>query len=125
MLLDKGEDAKVDFNPFLAPNKDLGFYFEDELTFKVGVYCRTLLLNYRMADDYIREYGKISCPVFVAQAALDSCVCNKAMDEFFEAIGSKEKVKAVYDDEHLILYNGLMYEQVVTDELKWLDSLDL
>ena len=74
----------------------------------------------------MKEYfPEISVPVFLIEAEKDSRVDNSAIDTFLSVIKTPDefKVKKTYPHEHVFLYNGVWFVEVLTDVLEWLDKI--
>eukprot|EP00347_Sterkiella_histriomuscorum_P004207 403361337 len=101
------------------------FYQDDDLVIRSATYCQTLLLNSEPSQQYKDGFKFINVPVYLALARNDSVVDNEESRKFMQSIITGESFKQCkeYDCEHPLLYNENVYEQLVNDEIQWLESI--
>lgn len=69
--------------------------------------------------------AEISHPVHVTLAEGDNVLDNSEIRKFYETIKTPAELKGIegYDSDHFILSDGWLYEEVIANQLKWLDKV--
>lgn len=110
------------------PLKDFSFlmgYIADELQFKGPHYAVTLEII-KEVSDVDREYFKeITHPVYITLADGDNILDNSEIKRFYDTIATPAHLKEIkgYDSDHYILSDGWLYEEVIADQIAWLNKL--
>ena len=110
------------------PLKDWSFllpYVQDELQFKGPHYAITISIIKEVSDED-REYMKlIQHPIHLSKADGDNILDNSEIDRFFSVIKTPEdkKVMLSYDSDHYILSDGWLYEEVISKQVEWLETI--
>ena len=78
-----------------------------------------------IAEDNQNWAENFSKPVMIAQGKHDKIVSVARVEEFFNKIKSSDDVKEMklYDTEHYIMSDGLVYEDVISDQIAWLNKV--
>eukprot|EP00347_Sterkiella_histriomuscorum_P009827 403339732 len=125
----KTEPMKIMRPPtFTPPNEDYTFLSTpspDPLVF-LGPWTALSQREFMEIPDYIKDYYQnISIPIYCAFAIKDSAVSNEEGEKALkQVLTPKDKIKvSYYDSEHVFLYNGQVYENVISEEIQWINQI--
>ena len=101
-------------------------YYDDELQYKGEVLAGTFMnVLYDLAEENQNWGPNFKKPVYIVQAWHDKLVSNARIEEFYTKIGTPSDKKDIkmYDTEHYVMSDGWIYEQVIADQVAFLNKL--
>ncbi|CDW76358.1 UNKNOWN [Stylonychia lemnae] len=113
--------------PF-KPLKDSDFllgYVKDELQFLGPHYGKTYYENIEIQQHIKDNYKNITVPVQLVMAKGDSVLINDDMVQMMESLSTPEDKKEikVYEGDHYIMVDGWLYEEIITNQINFLDRV--
>lgn len=118
-------DAAV-FQPTFSEEPHMKLYYEDELELTCPLLAQTLVSAILDIPERNQEHAKeYSVPFHASSANKDDRVSKTRLQEFFDKISTSEDKKQIchYDSDHFLFFDGLLFEEFIGNQIKWVNSL--
>jgi esterase/lipase len=101
-------------------------YYDDELNYKGPKRAGTLINTIIDLSLEGKNYApNITIPVHMSVGEHENVVSPIYIKEFYENLKTPSNLKELktYDTDHYILSDGLVVDDVICNQIKWLDSI--
>eukprot|EP00347_Sterkiella_histriomuscorum_P019357 403341940 len=100
-------------------------YVKDELQFLGPHYGKTYYENIEIAEHIKENYQNITIPVHLVIASEDTVLCNEAMIQLMNTIKTSDDKKEIksYPGDHYLLVDGWLYEDVIRNQISFLNRI--